>query len=216
MNKDTTANHFETGNDENERLALEECVKRQRFDRRVSVMVVPAGDCELAIKFARLGAQVMLVDSADRKREVEGRILASGLRDDIIYLEGEMRNFPTNPPGEPFDIIVVRRGLYSMPYEQARQILRQLLLELKIGGRIYISILGLHSELGQNYADGDKPVEQRFSPLSPALAKKYEIHDPVCLYSERNIFMLLLDAGASVLRTLTTTHGNVKAVAVRV
>lgn len=216
MNKDTTANPFETGNDENERLALEECVKRQRFDRRVSVMVVPAGNCELAIKFARLGAQVMVVDNAECKSEIEGRILANGLRDDINFFEGNMKNFPANPPGEPFDIIVVRRGLYSMPYEQARQRLRQLLLELKIGGRIYVSILGLHSELGQNYADGDKPVEQRFSLLSPALAKKYEIHDPVCLYSERNLFMLLLDAGASVLRTLTTTYGNVKAVAVRV
>ena len=216
MNIDTTANPFETGNDENERLALEECVKRQRFDRRISVLVVPAGDCELAIKFARLGAQVMVVDHAKRKRRIEDQLLASGLGDDIIYLEGDMKNFPANPPGEPFDIIIARRGLCGMPYEQARQRLRQLLLELKIGGRIYVSILGLHSELGHNYVDGDKPVEQRFSPLSAALANKYEIRDPVCLYSERNLFMLLLDAGASVLRTLTTTHGNVKAVAVRV
>ena len=30
------------------------------------------------------------------------------------------------------------------------------------------------------------------------------------------LFMLLLEAGASVLRTMTTTHGNVKGVAVRV
>ena len=216
MNKDTTANPFETGNDENERLALEECVKRQRFDRRISVLVVPAGDCELAIKFARLGAQVMVVDHADRKRRIEDQVLASGLGDDIIYLEGDMRNFPANPPGEPFDIIVARRGLCSMPYEQARQRLRKLLFELKIGGRLYVSTLGLHSELGQNYADGDKPVEQRLCPLSSALANKYEIRDPVCLYSERNLFMLLLGAGASVLRTLTTTHDNVKAVAVRV
>jgi hypothetical protein len=39
MNNDTTANPLEPGSDENERLALEECVKRQRFDRRVSVLV---------------------------------------------------------------------------------------------------------------------------------------------------------------------------------
>ena len=48
------------------------------------------------------------------------------------------------------------------------------------------------------------------------LIKKYGITNEVCLYSERNLFMLLLEAGASVLRTLTTTHGNVKAVGVRV
>lgn len=216
MDIDTNANHFETGNDETERLALEECIKRQRFDQRVSVLVIPAGHCELAVKFARLGAKVILADNTTRKREIEGRILARGQQDHVTYLEGELTNFPECPPGDPFDIIVIRRGLSLMPYEQARQIVRQLLLNLKIGGRLYVSVLGLHSELGDAYPAGDKPVEQRFARLSPALAKKYGITDEVCLYSERNLFMLLLDAGASVLRTLTTTHGNVKAVAVRV
>lgn len=216
MSNDTNANFFETGSDETERLALEECVKRQRFDQRVSVLIVPAGHCELAVKFARLGASVVVADNATQKSEIEGRILASGQQDNIAYLEGELTNFPESPPGDPFDIIVVRRGLSVMPYEQARQIVRQLLLNLKIGGRLYVSILGLHSELGDAYADGDKPVEQRFARLSPALTKKYNIHSEVCLYSERNLFMLLLDAGASVLRTMTTTHGNVKAIGVRV
>jgi len=48
------------------------------------------------------------------------------------------------------------------------------------------------------------------------MAKKYGLHHPVCLYSERNLFMLLVEAGGSVLRTLTTTYGNVKGIAVRV
>ena len=52
--------------------------------------------------------------------------------------------------------------------------------------------------------------------MAPALARNYGIHHPVCLYTERNLFMVLLEAGASVLRTLTTTYGNVKGVAVRV
>lgn len=216
MNKDTTTHPFDTGTDETERLALEECVKRQRFDRRVAVLVIPAGRCELAIKFAKLGAHVMATGQAAQKSEIEGRILANDLRDDVAFLEGGLASLPQNLPGEPFDIIVIRQGLCSMPYEQARQVIRQLLLNLKIGGRLYVSILGLHSALGEGYADSDQSVEQRFSNLSPALAKKYEIAGPVCLYSERNLFMLLLEAGASVLRTLTTTHGNVKAVAVRV
>ena len=119
-------------------------------------------------------------------------------------------------PGEPFDIIVIRRGLCSMPYEQARQVVRQLLLRLKIGGKLYLSVLGLHSELSEGYTDGEATVDQRFAELSPVLAEKYNIRQPVCLYTERNLFMLLLEAGASVLRTLTTTYGNVKGVAVRV
>lgn len=48
------------------------------------------------------------------------------------------------------------------------------------------------------------------------MAEKYGIAGSMCLYSERNLFLLMLDVGASVLRTMTTTYGNVKGVAVRV
>ncbi|PKO87912.1 MAG: hypothetical protein CVU18_09045 [Betaproteobacteria bacterium HGW-Betaproteobacteria-12] len=216
MDTHISANPFVAGNDENERLALEECVKRQRVDHRVSVLILPAGRCSLAINFARLGATVTVGDVATAQREAEGRILAHGLRDDIRFIPCELTDLPDAAPGEPFDIIVLRRGLCSMPYDQARAIVRQLLLKLKIGGKLYISILGLHSELGEGYPGGELTIEQRFAKLSPALAEKYGIERPVCLYTERNLFMLLLEAGASVLRTLTTTYGNVKGVAVRV
>jgi hypothetical protein len=216
MNNDTTANPLEPGNDENERLALEECVKRQRFDRRVSVLVSPAGQCEQAIKFARLGAQVVVVDKVSLQREIEGRILASGLKDDITYLPYELADLPDEATGEPFDIAFIRRGLCGLPYQEARQIVRQTLLKMKIGGRMYLSIHGMYSELSRDYPDIDQPLDQRYSELSPAMAEKYGIKQKVCLYSERDLFMLLLDAGASVLRTLTTTYGNVKAVAVRI
>ena len=103
-----------------------------------------------------------------------------------------------------------------MPYPEARRIVRRLLLKLKIGGKIYVSVLGLHSELGDGYAGRETLVESRFGDLAAPLAAKYDIAGPVCLYSERNLFMLLLEAGASVLRTLTTTHGSVKGIAVRV
>jgi len=216
MDNNTNANPFTIGNDENERLALEECAKRQRIDHRVSVLVIPAGHCSLAVKFARLRASVTVGDEAAIRRETEGRILAAGLRDDITFAAMALADLSADSPGEPYDIIVLRRGLCSMPYEQARIVVRQLLLKLKIGGKLYISILGLHSELGEGYPGGEVPIDQRFAPLAPALAKKYGIERPVCLYTERNLFMLLLEAGASVLRTLTTTYGNVKGVAVRV
>ncbi|WP_265945465.1 hypothetical protein [Dechloromonas sp. A34] len=216
MKKDTTANPLEVGNDENERQALEECVKRQRLDRRVSVLVIPAGHCEIAVKFARLGAHVTAADAAALHRDITGRVLAAGFSDDIGFAAATLSELPEDLPDEPYDIIFVRRGLCNMPYEEARIVIRSLLLRLKIGGKMYVSILGLHSELGEGYADHIQPVDQRFSRLAPPLAKKYAIDGPVCLYTERNLFMLLLEAGASVLRTLTTTYGNVKGVGVRV
>ncbi len=210
------ANPFEAGNDELERYALEECVKRQRLDHDVTVLIVPAGDWELAVKFVRLGAVVSLCDAPSLQQDIEGRIRAAGLGDAMCFVPGEVASLPEDFPGEPFDIIVLRRGLCGLPYEQARRIVRRLLLELRIGGKLYVSILGLHSELGEGYAGVNSRIEERYAELSPTMVKKYGISGPVCLYTERNLFMLLLEAGGSVLRTMTTTYGNVKGVAVRV
>lgn len=216
MSANITANPLETGADEIERFALEECVKRHRFDQRVSVLMLSDKRCEMAIKLARLGAQVIVADHSEQQQGIEGRILAAGLRDNISFAACTLADLPENFQGEPFDIIVIRRGLCTMPYEEARRVVRQLLLKLKIGGKLYLSVLGLHSELSEGYGVAESVISERFGELAPVLAEKYGIHQPVCLYTERNLFMLLLEAGASVLRTLTTTYGNVKGVAVRV
>ena len=216
MTTNINANPLANGNDELERYALEECVKRQRLDHRSSVFVTPANRCELAARFARLGASVLIGDAAQEQKTSEGRILAMGLGDLIRFAPLNLATLPDDLSGEPFDIAFVHRDLCAMPYEQARKVVRQLLLKLRIGGKLYLSLLGLHSELGDGYADHGRPVSERHAPLAPAIASKYGITGPVCLYSERDLFMLLLDAGASVLRTLTTTYGNVKGVAVRV
>jgi hypothetical protein len=91
-------------------------------------------------------------------------------------------------------------------------------MELRPGDQL---VTGAGSRVMVKLAEGSlvrlgEKGQLRFTELSPSVAKKYGITHPVCLYSERNLFMLLLDAGASVLRTLTTTYGNVKGVAVRV
>lgn len=210
------ANPLETGNDDLERYALEECIKRQRIDHRTSVLVTPAGHGELAIKFARLGADVVLGDTLAVQKEIEAFILAGEWRNEMRFAECDFANVADDIPGEPFDIVVIRRGLCNLRYDEARKIVRQMLLKLRIGGKLFVSILGLHSELGDGYGDHDQRVEARYASLSPAMAKKYGITEPLCLYSERNLFMLLLEAGASVLRTMTSTYGNVKGVAVRV
>ncbi len=216
MNKNTTANPWETGNDAIEQLALEECAKRQRVDHCVSVLILPAGECKLARGFAQMDAQVTVADSEKRQSEVTGRILASGHQDNIRFASTLLPAPPEQEADASYDIIVLRRGLCSLPYAQGKLLIRQLRQKLKIGGKMFITVLGLHSELGEEYPGREQSIYERYSKLSPAIARKYDIHDEVCLYSERDLFLLMLESGASVLRTMTTTWGNVKAVAVRV
>ncbi len=216
MTTNIIANPLHAGTDELERLVFEEIVKRRRFGNTVRALVVPAGTGDLAIAMAKLDCKVTAADAAEVEGSVRGRILAAGLKDAIHFMPCDLPSMTDPFPGEPFDIIVCRRGLCSMPYDKARRLVRHLLLQLKIGGKLYVSILGLHSELGDDYPGRDQPLEGRFCPLAPAMADKYDIRRSVCLYSERNLFSLLLEAGGSVLRTFTSTHGNVKGVAVRV
>lgn len=217
MNTNIIANPLETGADELERLAFQEIVKRRRFGNAVNGLVLPGGNGELVIAMARLDCKVTAGDTADRERNLRGRVLAAGLRDDVHFVPFSFAEALTEDiPGEPFDLIFCRRGLCTLPYDQARKLTRKLLLRLKIGGKLFVSALGLHSELGDDYPGSEQLLGDRFCPLSPIMAQKYDIHSPVCLYSERNLFSLLMEAGGSVLRTFSSTHGNVKGIAVRV
>ncbi len=216
MAKHTPVNPWGEEIDAIEQFALAECAKRQRIDHSVSVLIMPAGDCGLGIRFAQLGAQVTLADGAQRQSEIQGRILAAGQNHNAHFTATELPAPPETDIGAPFDIIVLRRGLCSLPYAQGKILIRQLMKKLKIGGKLFISILGLHSELGDDYPGAEQSLYERYSHLAPALARKYDIHHEVCLYAERDLFLLLLESGASVLRTMTTTWGNVQGIAVRV
>ena len=201
--------------DELENLAFTEIVKRRRFGGSQSALVVPAGKGDLALEMARLGSQVTAADNAGSCGELERRALSSGLKDEVRVVVATLDDLQTLPT-DPYDIVFCRRGLCSLPYEEACRTVRNLLLRLRIGGKLFLSVLGLHSELGEGYGGRDQMTKQRFAPLAPQMATKYNIDAPVCLYSERDLFLLMLESGASVLRTFTTTHGNVKGVAVRV
>ena len=79
------ANPLDNGSDELERLALEECTKRQRLDHRVSVLILPTTNSTLSARLTDLGAQVTLAAPENRRQEIQGRILASGRSDQLRY-----------------------------------------------------------------------------------------------------------------------------------
>lgn len=216
MHGDIIANPLDSSSDALESFVLEECVKRRRINHDVSALITPASRCETGIKLARLGAAVTILDRAEQRLAIEGRILAAGFRDQMQAISAPDLNIEESLPGEPFDLILVRRGISALPYAEARATVKRLLRRLKIGGKLYLSVFGRHSELAEGYLAADLSIADRYAPLAPKIAEKYGQSGSFCLYSERELFMLLLEAKGSVLRTLTTTYGNVQGVAVRV
>ena len=189
-----------------EQWVLVEIGKRRRAGEAVSAMLTGIGAETQALRMAEAGARVLL--------------LADGGAPAHVNITQLPANSPADPaltlPLEPFDLLLVQRTLGDMPYEEARKTLRRLMQRLKIGGKLFLSLYGIHSDLGENYPDGNRLVGERFCPLAPEIAERYDLHDPLCLYSERNLFSLLMEAGGAVIKTSTSALGHVRGVAARV
>ena len=186
--------------------ALVELGKRRRAGEAVSAMLAGIGAELQALRMADDGARVLLLsDQAGEAHDGVTRLsLADSADADAPLLH------------EPFDIIVSQRTLCGLRYDEAKAKLRRLLQRLKIGGKLFISLYGIHSELGDHYADSGKLVTDRLCPLAPALAERYGLAGPLCLYSERNLFSLLMEAGGAVIKTSTSALGHVRGIAARV
>lgn len=201
--------------DEVERLAIQEVTRRQRNDDPVAVLDADCVHGTLAVRLAQAGAAVTaLIDGAKGPGKTARALLAKDLP--ISFVASRAADLTTTPPGGPFDLIVLRRSLPFLRYAEAMALLSRLNGWLKIGGKIIVTAFGVHSHFGDAYPDADKPVQNRFAPLPDGLAHQYGIAGPICLYSERDLFILVFESGIGVLRSFTTTHGNVKAIGVRI
>ena len=181
---------------------------RRRLNGEVSALVFGHDVGQLAARLADQGAQVV-VDATDKKTPAR-----AGLR--TLPFSLDSLPGPDALPEAPFDIIFGQLVLHTQPYARALEAVSKLTHMLKIGGKLYLSAYGLHSMLGDHYPDSGKLVEERFAELPATLADLYNLHGPVCLYSERNLITLLFKVGAPVLQSATGALGNIRAVAVRI
>lgn len=185
---------------------LAELAKRQRSGESVTALLVGVGSEDQSLRMAEAGARVLLFSD----REPSGHM--NIVHQPLAAIADTEAPFPL----EPFDIILSQRSLSPLRYADARLTLRGQLRRLKIGGKLFISLYGIHSDLGENYADGGKLVNDRLAPVTPELARRYGLDRPICLYSERNLFSLLMEAGGVVLKTSTSALGHVRGVAARI
>lgn len=216
MDNNLNSNFLENAVDALERMAIEEAIKRRCYNPNPTALVVPEGRCNLSYELGSKGVQVTAADSGEWDDESAAQLYPATARSHVTFAPITLTDLGQKLPNEPFDLVICSRKLSLMPYKEAREVTHNLLRRLKIGGRLYLSLFGLHSDLSEGYASLEVDVSQRFCELAPAIGEKYNIVGPVCLYSERNFFTLILEAGGGVLRSFTTTHGNVKGVAVRI
>ncbi|MBK8525263.1 MAG: class I SAM-dependent methyltransferase [Betaproteobacteria bacterium] len=189
-----------------EQWVLVELAKRQRSGESVSALLIGIGTETQALRMAEAGAQVLLLSDREAiSHHNVSQCPTAVLDDEAAAL-----------PFAPFDIILSQRNFSTLRYDAARKALRACLRRLKIGGKLFVSLYGIHSDLGDNYPDGGKLVSDRLALVSPEAGSRYGLTEPVCLYAERNLFSLLMEAGGAVLKTSTSALGHVRGVAARI
>jgi SAM-dependent methyltransferase len=200
-----------------EQLILREISTRRRANIPSLVLDLPCGDGLRAAEMARAGALVLAADAKNLEDQVVGNALAGNVQEQVDFIPCRLGLDPLPVrANQSLDLVFCHYGLSFMPYAEACKILLTLLKFLRIGGKLYVAMHGLHSVLGEDYHDHDVAIESRFCALSPAVAKCYGIRKKICLYSERDLMRLLITTGGGVLRTFTSTHGAVKGVVVRI
>lgn len=188
---------------------LTELGKRQRSGEAVSALLVGIGAEDQAVRMADAGARVLLFSDRDPAEHL------NIMRQPLASL-ASLHMVETPLPLQPFDLILSQRSLSTLRYDEALVAVRRFLQRLKIGGKFFISLYGIHSDLGDGYPDGSKLVGERLAPVAPEVAARYGLRAPLCLYSERNLFALLMEAGGVVLKTSTSALGHVRGVAARI
>ena len=113
---------------------------------------------------------------------------------------------------EKLDVIYSQRFIHYLTYKESKGLLDSIFNKANYGAKLFLSASGLYSELGQKYQDFDKPIESRFSFLSPDIAKKHNILEKVCLYSKEDLEKLVTDCGFIPEKIYYSSFGNIKGV----
>lgn len=163
-------------------------------------------------RMARLGAHVVLIDLSTINSEIE----AFNLEDKtgkITLINKDVRHITDEEIPSKIDCFYSQRMINYIPYRDALSLLCRFKKKSSALAKFFVSSGGIETEYGQTYLEKNKPIEQRFGPLSEEMSKKHDINAPVCLYREQELCDLLEQSGLKILDSWTSTFGNPKIIA---
>ncbi|MCD5381165.1 MAG: hypothetical protein LR008_01155, partial [Candidatus Pacebacteria bacterium] len=112
--------------------------------------------------------------------------------------------------GDKFTTCCLQRAIHYLPYDKALNLLKN--LRKIVTGRLYISVTGIDSAIGDNYQDKEKIVQERFCRLSSDAAGTFNIHEPLCLYVKIEFEELMNNSGWEVEESWVSAFGNIKVI----
>ncbi|MCB9810998.1 MAG: class I SAM-dependent methyltransferase [Candidatus Nomurabacteria bacterium] len=164
-----------------------------------------------SVRLCLAGASVTAVDIDDYSDEfLKLREENNLFLDQLKFIQGDIRNLKEILKGEKFDDCCLQRTIHYLSYQEAEKFLKE--LRGMVSDRLYISVTGLGTAIGEKYPDRKKSVSERFAKLPDEEAEIFSVQAPVCLYTEKEFIELLQSSGWQILESSVSQFGNIKAV----
>ena len=177
----------------------------------LSVLDLGCGAGGNSLRLAQSGAHVTAIDLQDYSEFFSNLRTEHNLSEEqLAFRQGDVKQISNLLNGEQYVACVCQRTLHYLRYSEALKFLSE--LRSHVTGKLFISVSGLDTYLGESYEDKEKAVNDRFCELPPEDKEKYFIHEPICLYTKTEFTNLLAEAGWQVEEAWTSAFGNNKAV----
>ena len=186
-------------------------------DKRTLAHIAAHPDCRVldlgsgaggqSVRMAAAGAHVVAIDRYDF---AESFATYGYSADKLRFIPGDVRQLLTLVSNLTFDIALCQRTIHYLPYNDALVFLRE--LRQVTTDKLFISVTGTGSLVGEVYSAAATPIEKRFTQLSELGQEMFSITEPVCLYSESEFKALLTSAGWTIDECWVSAFGNIKAV----
>lgn len=127
------------------------------------------------------------------------------------FIQGDFRHLKKLlSENEKFDVVIAQRALHYLTFLEAKTLIS--FLEKIIHDKIFFSVSGLFSALGENYLGRNVDLKERFFPLEKTKAEIFQIHKPVCLYQPEEIEKMLEGTEWKIEDLRVSDFGNIKVI----
>jgi len=175
---------------------------------------IGCGESSLSVALCALGHFVYNYDTRDLNSFFE---MTSELFHRQNFTQIEISQIKKHNLPKQIDVAVLQRVLHYLPYNQAQKFLQTLTDQLSDNGKMYVSLTGIDSQIGCNYAAKDMELESRMGYIGEQDKIDFNLTEQVCLYSETDAKKLLNSIdGLSIADIWVSQFGNIKIIASKV
>ncbi|SDE99684.1 class I SAM-dependent methyltransferase [Rhodospira trueperi] len=165
-------------------------------------------------RFALLDQEVVAIDVSDFSQYID-RVKNLFPEIKLKFLNKKIEDISIDEIGDRVSCFFSQRTMHYLHPKDFVFFFKKIYKILLPDAKIFLSVSGINSELGNKYEGVNVPVQERYAPLSEIMQKKHGVHGPVCLYSIDELKDILESIGYKCEYLYASEFGNIKSVFIR-